>query len=220
MEEHSKKLSENLEDYLETISSLSAEKGSARMTDIASAMSVKKPSVNSALNVLAQRGLVIYEKYKPVLLTQAGEALAENVRRKHKLLSDFLTNTLGVNKTEADVAACKMEHALEDSIMKKLVEFLETTDANLCSSCSKKNGDCSKKCKFSVSVNDVDVGDRCMVLDCGNEKNVKFFAKLNIHINSILDVVSISKDEIILRVGDSDVAIPSASAPYLKVKRI
>ncbi len=125
MNADSKKLSENLEDYLETISFLSVENGHARLTDIAKAMSVKKPSVTSALNVLAERGLVEYEKYKPVVLTKAGEMLAKNVRRKHDLLRSFLIDTLGVNPQEADIAACKMEHALDDSIMNKLVEFLK-----------------------------------------------------------------------------------------------
>ena len=65
MEEPHQKLSENLEDYLETISSLESKHGTARPTDIANALSVKKPSVTAALNALAERGLVEYEKYKP-----------------------------------------------------------------------------------------------------------------------------------------------------------
>ena len=57
MEEPHQKLSENLEDYLETISSLESKHGTARPTDIANALSVKKPSVTAALNALAERGL-------------------------------------------------------------------------------------------------------------------------------------------------------------------
>ncbi len=126
MEDHTHKLSENLEDYLETIATLEAKGGTARLTDIASAMNVKKPSVTSALNSLAERGLIVYEKYKPVSLTKEGRAVADSVRKKHKLLSGFFTEVLGVPKNEADIAACKMEHALEDSIMRKLVKFLKS----------------------------------------------------------------------------------------------
>ena len=113
MPENQQKLSENLEDYLETISSLSAGTGAARPSDIAAAMSVKRPSVTAALNSLREKGLVEYEKYKPVTLTKDGEAVAMNVRRKHRLLSDFFTGVLGVNASEADLAACRMEHALD-----------------------------------------------------------------------------------------------------------
>lgn len=101
MPENQQKLSENLEDYLETISSLSAGTGAARPSDIAAAMSVKRPSVTAALNSLREKGLVEYEKYKPVTLTKDGEAVAMNVRRKHRLLSDFFTGVLGVNASEA-----------------------------------------------------------------------------------------------------------------------
>ncbi len=119
------KLSENLEDYLEVISSLSRETGSARLSDIAAAMSVKRPSVTSASNSLAEKGLVKYEKYKPLTLTRKGEIHARNVRRKHILLSSFFTEILGVDAKEADTAACRMEHALDDSIMRKLIQFLK-----------------------------------------------------------------------------------------------
>lgn len=125
MAENSEKLSEPLEDYLETIAALSAESGFARITDIAASMSVKKPSVSSALNVLAERGLVEYAKYKPVVLTARGKSVAQNVRRKHELLRNFFTSFLGVDAADADLAACKMEHALADHIMDKLVAFLK-----------------------------------------------------------------------------------------------
>ncbi len=124
MEDNQHKLSENLEDYLETINALVSKNGVARLTDIAIAMNVKKPSVTSALNSLAERGLVDYEKYKPVTLTKEGKLVANSVSRKHKLLSNFFTNVLGVDPAEADMAACKMEHALEDGIMRKLIKFL------------------------------------------------------------------------------------------------
>ncbi len=126
MEDHTHKLSENLEDYLETIATLEAKGGTARLTDIAAAMNVKKPSVTSALNSLSERGLIVYEKYKPVSLTKEGKSVANSVRKKHKLLSGFFTEVLGVPQAEADIAACKMEHALEDGIMRKLVKFLNS----------------------------------------------------------------------------------------------
>ena len=125
MDESQPKLSEHLEDYLETISVLESLHGVARPTDIASAMNVKKPSVTSALNVLAERGLVVYEKYRPVSLTPEGKSLADAVSRKHKLLSEFLIDILGVEPKTAELAACKMEHALDDDIMTRLVNFLK-----------------------------------------------------------------------------------------------
>lgn len=125
MDDSTHKISEHLEDYLETISVLESLHGVARPTDIASALNVKKPSVTSALNVLAEKGLVVYEKYRPVSLTPEGKNLAESISRKHKLLCGFFTDVLGVDPKSADLAACKMEHALDDDIMRRLVNFLK-----------------------------------------------------------------------------------------------
>lgn len=125
MDDSTHKISEHLEDYLETISVLESLHGVARPTDIASALNVKKPSVTSALNVLSEKGLVVYEKYRPVSLTPEGKNLAESISRKHKLLCGFFTDVLGVDPKSADLAACKMEHALDDDIMRRLVNFLK-----------------------------------------------------------------------------------------------
>jgi len=140
MEEGEQKLSENLEDYLEAISSLAEKCGTARLTDIAIALNVKKPSVTAALNALAERGLVEYEKYRPVSLTKDGQILADSVRKKHNLLSNFFTEILGVNASDADSAACKMEHSLEDGIMRKLIKFLKRIGSGSCYGCPKSSG--------------------------------------------------------------------------------
>ncbi len=137
MPEKHNKLSEHLEDYLEVIATLSIEAGSARITDIAKMLSVKKPSVTAALNALSERGLVSYERYKPVVLTTEGKVLAQNVRRKHDFLSSFFTDILGVPKQDADVAACRMEHALDDSILEKFMSFVAQAKVGISSGASK-----------------------------------------------------------------------------------
>ncbi len=222
MENPPKKLSENLEDYLETIASLSAENGSARLTDIANAMSVKKPSVNAALYVLAERGLIIYEKYKPVVLTKDGEILAENVRRKHQLLSDFLIGTLGVNQSEADVAACKMEHALEDSIMSKLVKFLKGFGGKMCSSCDYKNEHCSKKCPYAIELSKLSVGDFAVILSCSDKNNLKILknAGLDIGITFELSQKTDIGGFLTLKAKNQEITLSSVVAKSVKVKRI
>lgn len=222
MGNQSKKLSENLEDYLEVIASLSAESGSARITDIANAMSVKKPSVSAALNSLADRGLVVYEKYKPVVLTKDGEILAENVRRKHQLLSDFLIGTLGVNQSEADIVACKMEHALEDSIVNKFVKFLKGFKSNMCSSCEQKCDNCAKKCPYAINISKLSVGDFAVILSCSNKNNLKILKNLGLDIGCTFELVG--KTDIggflTLKAQNQEITLPNIVAETIKVKRI
>jgi len=223
MAEQKEKLSENLEDYLEAISSLSSETGTARPTDIANAMSVKKPSVTAALNALAERGLVEYEKYRPVTLTKDGLAVAQNVRRKHNLLSNFFTEILGVNATEADLAACKMEHALNDSIMRKLVKFLNGIKASPCTNCPNYSPTCAQSCPHSVSLSDLPVGAKGVVLSIDkNLGSIGTYAGMGLTIGSTVEILRIAPlgDPVMIKVHGSEISMRKDQLKLIKVKRV
>lgn len=117
-------LTKSLEDYLETILVLQREQGSARVTDIAQRLNVKKPAVTSALKVLSERGLVKYSPYKEVILTEQGEKLAESVLDRHKIITKFFTDVLDVEPKKAEEDACKVEHIISDETFQRLQCFL------------------------------------------------------------------------------------------------
>ncbi len=119
-----KALSANMEDYLEAISLAADENGRARVTDIRDLLGVKTPSVTGALRVLAQGGYLKHEPYCGVTLTAKGRRTAEDVRRRHGILSAFLTDVLGVNVKTANIDACKMEHTISRETLEKLHDFL------------------------------------------------------------------------------------------------
>ncbi len=118
-------LSASLEDYLEAIFHIVAEKHAAKAKDIAKRLSVNNSSVTGALRALAEKGLVNYAPYDVITLTLEGNKLAEDIVRKHEALRDFLVNILCVEETEAEEAACKMEHAVSHIILNKLILFME-----------------------------------------------------------------------------------------------
>lgn len=223
MPENPPKLSENLEDYLETISSLSAGTGAARPSDIAAAMNVKRPSVTAALNSLREKGLVEYEKYRPVTLTQDGESVAKNVRRKHELLSNFFTEVLGVNASEADLAACRMEHALEDSIMKKLVKFLKGRRTGMCSGCPNRSPSCESSCPHAVALSDLSKGERAVVLSIGKKLgNLGTYAGMGLAIGSTVSILRVAPlgDPVIISVHGSEISMRKSQLKNIMVKRI
>lgn len=223
MPEQHQKLSENLEDYLETISLLSGESGNARPTDIANAMSVKKPSVTAALNALREKGLVEYEKYRPVTLTKDGEAVANNVRRKHELLSNFFTDVLGVKASEADLAACRMEHALEDSIMKKLVKFLKGCGANPCSSCPNRSPNCEVFCPHAIPLSELPKGHKAVVLSIDKKLgNLGTYAGMGLTIGSTVSIIRVAPlgDPVIMSVHGSEISMRKSQLKNITVKRI
>ena len=121
----SKRLSANMEDYLETIYHIVSEKKAARAKDIAERMAVNSASVTGALRLLAEKGHINYAPYDVITLTTGGDALARDIVRRHEILKDFFVKVLDVDEGEAEDNACKMEHAISPVIIDRLVRFVE-----------------------------------------------------------------------------------------------
>ncbi len=117
------------EDYLEAIYRLSTEGGSAdgsvRSVDVAERLGVSKASVNKALSMLKETGMVAQSRYGRVTLTEEGRRYAALVWRAHRALRTFLESDLGVDSQVADEEACLMEHVLSEDTMGRLIAYLE-----------------------------------------------------------------------------------------------
>ena len=120
-----KKLTSVMEDYLEAIFDLDQDKKVVRVKDIAKRMDVKMPTVSSMLKTLSSRGLVNYEKYEYVELTRDGAKVGKEMRRRHEVLRQFLTDILDVKPATADQEACMMEHALSSATLNRFADFME-----------------------------------------------------------------------------------------------
>jgi len=118
-------LSESMEDYIEAISQLEETLKVVRVKNIAHAMKVKMPSVSSALGVLEKKGLVNYEKYDYVELTESGKKIARGIRRRHEGLKKFLTEVLGVDDRSAEKDSCGMEHHISKGTIDNIICYLE-----------------------------------------------------------------------------------------------
>lgn len=224
MMKKSEQLSENLEDYLEAISALSENEAGVRPSDIAEELKVKRPSVTAALNSLADKGLVEYEKYKPVTLTKEGKKLASAVQKKHTLLKNFFTDILGVETSEADFAACKMEHAINDTIMRKLSRFIK--GLNPCNECEHgSDGTCSKGggCPLAVPLSSLAVGERALVL-CVDKSvgDVARFAGMGLVIGSTVEILRIAPlgDPVVLGVRGSEISLRRSQLSPIMVKKL
>ena len=126
-------LTPKMEDYLETIAVLSRENRVVRVKDIARELKVKMPSVTSALQKLNDRGLIVYQKYGYVDLTDEGREIADKVYSRHSCLSDFFQQVLRIDKSIAGEEACRIEHHLTPDTCRqiyKLVEFMKSGAAD------------------------------------------------------------------------------------------
>lgn len=118
-------LSASLEDYMEAIFHIIDEKKAVRASDIASRLGVSRPSVTGALQALVREELIVHKPYDVITFTSLGVRVAKEIVEKHSVLKEFFTDCLGVNDAEAEEAACGMEHTLSESILRKLVCFVE-----------------------------------------------------------------------------------------------
>ena len=101
--------SEVAEDYVEMIADLIAETGEARTVDLAARFGVTSPTVNAIIQRLHREDLVETRPYRSIFLTEAGQALAEEARDRHRIVRDFLV-AIGVPKTIAEEDAEGIEH--------------------------------------------------------------------------------------------------------------
>ena len=122
---NTERISSNMEDYIEAIHDLSEERGFARVKEISCALNVKSASTSGALSKLSARGLIDHERYGYVQLTERGRELAEDIQRRHSMILKFLTRVLKINRNQAEKEACRMEHSISPTTLKKLAKFIE-----------------------------------------------------------------------------------------------
>ncbi len=125
MKETYEKNSASKEDYLELIYELSSSKSDFKAVDIAKRMNISRASVSEALQKLASQGYLVYEKYKPAILTEKGRELAQRVYHKHNVLCSFFKNFLDLSEEEAQINACRIEHVITDSAFEKIKNIVE-----------------------------------------------------------------------------------------------
>lgn len=113
-----------LEDYAELIADLLASAGEARPIDIARRLGVSHATVAKSITRLKREGLVTGRPYRGVFLTEAGRALAERVRARHRLVVDLLV-ALGVPLEAAESDAEGIEHHVSDITLKSFARFLQ-----------------------------------------------------------------------------------------------
>jgi len=125
-----KEITPTMQDYLEAIGQLGSEEQVVRVKNIARQMNVKMPSVTEALKTLARDGLIRHEKYGYVELTQKGGNIAEEIYSRHQTLFKFLNEILRIDPRIADEDACRMEHTISSTALKKLIEFIKTLESS------------------------------------------------------------------------------------------
>ena len=88
-------VSSSLQDYLEAVLNLAEKNSAVRITDLAEALQITKPSVTEAVQALVNLGLLAHQSYGPVNLTTEGKRQALEIRHRHCMLKRFFNGSIG-----------------------------------------------------------------------------------------------------------------------------
>ncbi len=116
---------------METIFRLETERRVARVKDIAESLRVKAPTVTNIVKGLSEKGMVDYEPYGFISLTEEGAQAGRDLLLRHRATLDFLRSVLGVPRTTAERVAGQIEHSLPSAVLCRLVQFIDHYKSNV-----------------------------------------------------------------------------------------
>ena len=109
-----------VEDYLKAIYDIELSGAAAATNDIAHRLEIAPASVSGMVRRLAEQGLLAYERYRGVRLTDAGRRAALRTIRRHRVIEAYLVKALGYPWDQVHPEAERLEHAASDELIDRM----------------------------------------------------------------------------------------------------
>lgn len=183
-----------IEDYVKTIYALAQEESPVSTSRVAAARAVKPASATNMIQRLAKLHLVNYEKHYGVTLTGAGEKLALEVIRHHRLLELYLMEALGFRWDEVHEQADILEHVISEKLEERIAAALNHPEFD-------PHGDPIPAIDGSMAVIDTtalsDVAEGALarvarILDDSNSELLRYLAELGLVPGTTVRMVAIA----------------------------
>jgi DtxR family Mn-dependent transcriptional regulator len=113
-------LTDAIQDYLREIYKLGAESDRVSVTALAKRLGVSPASASAMVKKLAALDLAVHEPYRGITLTAAGEKVALEIIRHHRLLELYLAETLGLHIDAVHDEAERLEHVLSEELEQRI----------------------------------------------------------------------------------------------------
>jgi len=117
-------LTDAIQDYLREIYKLGMEDGAVSISALAKRMDISAASASAMVKKLAALELAAHEPYGGVALTAAGEKVALEIIRHHRLLELYLAETLGLHVDEVHDEAERLEHVISEELEQRIDQAL------------------------------------------------------------------------------------------------
>lgn len=120
--------SASVEDYIKAIYKAHTETGAVTTQDVAARVQVSAPAVSKMLRRLVELRLIEHSPYQGVRLTAAGEKMALEIIRHHRLLERYLVEALGYEWDEVHAEAERLEHHISEAFEDRIDVLLGHPD--------------------------------------------------------------------------------------------
>ena len=112
------------EDYVEAVAEIIDANGLCRIKDLAERFRVSHVTASRTVARLQRDGLAVTSPHAPIELTEAGEILARESKRKHEIVLQFLL-AIGVGKETAEADTEGIEHHVSNETLRCMEDFLK-----------------------------------------------------------------------------------------------
>lgn len=113
-----------VEDYLKTIYEIGRGTVAVATNDIAQRLNIAPASVSGMVRRLADQGLLGYERYRGVTLTDAGRRAALRTIRRHRIIESYLSEALEYPWDRVHDEAERLEHAASDELVDRMAKAI------------------------------------------------------------------------------------------------
>lgn len=120
----SESLTAPAEDYLKAIYAIGRGSGAAATNEIAQRLAIAPASVSGMVRRLADQGLLAYERYHGVRLTESGRRAALRTLRRHRVIESYLSEALGYPWDRVHEEAERLEHAASDELVDRMASTI------------------------------------------------------------------------------------------------
>lgn len=113
-----------VEDYLKAIYALGRDSDAVATNDIAQRLMIAPASVSGMVRRLAEQGLLTYERYRGVRLTDRGRRAALRTLRRHRVIESYLSKALDYPWDRVHAEAERLEHAASDELIDRMASAI------------------------------------------------------------------------------------------------
>lgn len=204
-----------IEDYLREIYELQQGVGQVATGALAEQLGIAPASVTGMVKKLAELNLVAYAPYQGFILTAAGQKIALEVLRHHRLIERFLAEALGVPWDRVHEEAHKIEHVLSADLEERMDVLLgrPTTDPHG-SPIPRADGTIEASARLRLA--ELAAGQTAVVTEVsdGNAELLRYLGELGLYPGTQVSILAVAPlDRLMtIRVGGVQHAVSQAVA--------